>query len=224
MLSKEVIVIDEDLCIGCGLCVNACLESAIQIVDGVAKLVKEDHCDGLGNCLPECPTDAISLVQRKVSPTPSKEETMACGCPSDLAQPIERDSQEEKLETSTNLPSQLNQWPVQLKLVSETAGYFQGADLLIAADCTAYAYGNFHEDFIKDKITLIACPKLDGTDYSSKIANILKFNDLKSLTLVKMQVPCCNGLARMVEIALASSGVNIPVDYVTISSSGEIVR
>ncbi len=223
MLSKEIIVIDEDLCIGCGLCVNACLESAIQIVDGVAKLVKEDHCDGLGNCLPECPTDAISLVERKVSPTTSKEETMACGCPSDLAQAIEKTPKEDNLETKSHVASQLNQWPVQLKLVSETAGYFQGADLLIAADCTAYAYGNFHEDFIKNKITLIACPKLDGTDYTGKIANILKFNNIKSLTLVKMQVPCCSGLARMVDLALDSSGSNIPVDYVTLSASGEII-
>lgn len=223
MLSKEVIVIDEDLCIACGLCVDACLESAIQIVDGVAKLVKEDHCDGLGNCLPECPTDAITLVERQVSPADTSQETMACGCPSDLAQPIERSIQEDSPETKSHVASQLNQWPVQLKLVSETAGYFQGADLLIAADCTAYAYGNFHEDFIKDKITLIACPKLDGTDYSGKIANILKFNNIRSLTLVKMQVPCCNGLARMVDIALASSESDIPVDYVTISASGEIL-
>ena len=211
MLSKKVISIDEELCIACGLCCQACQEGAIELVEGKAKLVKENHCDGLGNCLPECPVGALQLIERKIEGV-KKEKTMACGCSSHLAEKF-----------SSNKNSELVQWPVQLKLVAIEADYFNQANLLIAADCTAYAYKDFHENFMKDKISLIACPKLDNEDYSLKLAEIFKANEIKSISLVKMQVPCCNGLLAMVERAIELSGKNIPLKLTTISTKGELI-
>lgn len=210
MLSKKIINIDKKLCIGCGLCCQACQEGAIELINGKACLVKENHCDGLGNCLPNCPVGALKLVERLFKPN---EEVMACGCSSSLSEKFDK----RKGNTS------LAQWPVQLKLIPTSIDYFHKADLLLAADCTAYAYANFHKDFIEDRICIIACPKLDNTDYSQKLSEIFKYNDINSINLVKMQVPCCNGLLAMVERALKSSGKDIKINITTISTKGELI-
>lgn len=221
-MSQKVIQIDESLCIGCGLCTQACQEGAIALVDGVAKLIKEDHCDGLGNCLPECPVGALKLVERQKVDI-QEGTSMACGCSSHLEKPIIREKREEDVQERPS-STELNQWPVQLKLISESASYLKGADLLIASDCSAFSYGNFHQDFMKDKITVIACPKLDGTDYSEKISNIIINNDIKSITVARMEVPCCGGLVQMVKKALELSGKVIPWQIATISTDGRILK
>ncbi len=216
---RKIIQIDESKCNGCGACATACHEGAIQMVGGVAKLVRDDYCDGLGDCLPACPTGAITFIEREAAPydetavlkakaEKTKEITpLPCGC----------------FDTLSAQPSRLQQWPVQIKLVPPTAPWFDGADLLIAADCTAFAYGNFHEDFIKGRITLVGCPKLDAVDYSDKLTEIFAQNEIRSITVTRMQVPCCGGIEFAVKKALERSGKNIPLEIVTISNSGDII-
>lgn len=227
---RRIIKIDEDKCNGCGLCAKACHEGAIGMVDGKAKLLREDYCDGLGDCLPACPTGAISFEEREA---PAYDETavqaakqaqnapLPCGCPGMNAKAIVRKA--ESCQVSTSVNSQLSQWPVQIKLVPVKAPYFDGANLLIAADCTAYAYGNFHNEFIRNRITLIGCPKLDEGDYAEKLTAILANNNIKSVTVVRMEVPCCGGIENAVKRALMASGRFIPWQVVTISTDGRIL-
>ena len=188
---KKIIKIDENKCIGCGLCVSACQEGAIGLVDGKAKLLHDDYCDGLGNCLPVCPAEAISLQTEREGAVPTE--------------------------------TYLNQWPVQIKLVPLNAPYFNNANLLVAADCTAYAYGNFHDEYMKNRITIIGCPKLDETDYSEKLTAILRMNEIRSVTVARMKVPCCGGIENAVKNALKNSDKSIPWQIVTISTEGSLV-
>lgn len=225
---RRIITINEEKCNGCGLCAKACHEGAIGMVDGKAKLLREDYCDGLGDCLPACPMNAISFVEREapayneaavLAAKKAKEENIPSGCPGSACQSIHGTPS----AVSTDIPSQLVNWPVQLKLAPVNAPYFNGADLLIAADCTAYAYGSFHSKFMKDRVTLIGCPKLDGVNYAEKLALIFTYNDIKSITVTRMTVPCCGGLPFAVKNALEMSGKNIPINIITISPDGRIV-
>ncbi len=237
---RKIIQIDEEKCNGCGACSAACHEGAIGMVNGKAKLMRDDYCDGLGDCLPACPTGAITFTVREaaayneaaVAENKAKKENekkechsngaLPCGCPGSNSKRIVR---EEKAECN-NIPaaqSRLSQWPVQIKLVPVNAPYFDGAKLLIAADCTAYAYAAFHERFIKGHITLVGCPKLDNADYSEKLTEIIKNNDIKSVTVVRMEVPCCGGLEHAAVTALKNSGKFIPWNVVTVSTDGRIL-
>ena len=237
---RKIIRIDESKCNGCGACASACHEGAIQMVDGVAKLTREDYCDGLGDCLPACPTGAISFEEReapaydeaavkaaqaaKAAAAREAEAPLPCGCPGSAAKALERRAAPAPAAQSAREPeSQLSQWPVQIKLVPVQAPYFQGKKLLVAADCTAYAYANFHQRFIRDHITLVGCPKLDSVDYSEKLTEIFRRNDLKSVTVVRMEVPCCGGIQLAVQQALQESGKCIPWQVVTISTDGRIL-
>ena len=193
---RKIIKIDEEKCNGCGVCANACHEGAIEMIDGKAKLTREDYCDGLGDCLPGCPTGAITFEERE-APAYDQAAVLAA--------------------------KKLAQWPVQIKLVPVTAPYYEDANLLIAADCTAYAYGNFHADFIRKHITLIGCPKLDNVDYTEKLTQIIANNNIKSVTIVRMEVPCCGGIEHAVKNALQESGKFIPWNVVTISTDGRIL-
>ena len=227
---RKIINIDEEKCNGCAACVSACHEGAIGLVDGKAKLLRDDYCDGLGDCLPTCPTGAITFVEREAADYDEKavlENKLKKhgaphhgGCPGSR---LSRIVHGHGADASVKVESRLSQWPVQIKLVPVNAPYFDGADLLIAADCTAYAYGSFHNDFIKDKITLIGCPKLDSVDYSEKLTAIFAVNDIKSVTVVRMQVPCCGGIQTAVQNAVAASGKNIPVTVTVISTDGIIL-
>ena len=229
MMIRKIIRIDEEKCNGCGLCADACHEGAIEMVDGKAKLTREDYCDGLGDCLPACPTGAITFEEREApaynqsAVLAAKEQKMPlpCGCPGTNAKAIHREAQLTEPLSSTT--SQLSQWPVQIKLAPVNAPYFENANLLIAADCTAYAYGNFHNDFIRNHITLIGCPKLDDVDYSEKLTQIIANNNIKSVTMVRMEVPCCGGIEHAVKTALQASGKFIPWSVVTISTDGKIL-
>lgn len=227
---RKIIKISEEKCNGCGLCVNACHEGAIGLINGKAVLLRDDYCDGLGNCLPVCPTGAISFEEREaaafdedaVSENMKKNVTQFSGCPGSRSQSIERKPQETVPSQIHHIQSQLQQWPVQIKLVPINAQYFDGANLLIAADCTAYAYADFHKDFIKNKITLIGCPKLDDTDYSEKLTEIIKNNNIKSVTVVRIEVPCCGGIEHAAITALKNSNKMIPWQVVTITTDGRI--
>ena len=280
---RTIIKIDEDRCDGCGMCVIACHESAIAIIDGKARLIRDDFCDGLGNCLPACPTGAISFEEREAAAFDEaavlaniqgrQHEHEACGCPSADAKSIEHkhvdeheacgcpgadaksiecgdsrgsrgtgdggssrggrgtgdggDSGDSRGEASTQqqavVETHLNQWPTQMKLVPPNAPFFYNADLLIAADCAAYVYGDFHHDYMKDRITLIGCPKLDDVDYSEKLTAILKMNTIKSITVVRIEVPCCGGIEGAVRTALRNCGKSIPLQAVTISVEGKVL-
>ncbi|MBR2715404.1 MAG: 4Fe-4S binding protein [Ruminococcus sp.] len=229
---RKIIKIDEEKCNGCGICAKACHEGAIGIVNGKAKLLREDYCDGLGDCLPSCPENAISFEVReakaydeeavKKAQENKKMEKLLCGCPSTNSKVLKREYIESKVPNTVQ--SRLNQWPVQIKLVPINAPYFDNADLLIAADCTAFAYGNFHNDFIKNKITLIGCPKLDEGDYTEKLTAIIRDNNIRSVTVVRMEVPCCGGIENAVKRALMNSSKFIPWSVVTISTDGKILE
>ena len=239
---RKIIHIDEEKCNGCGLCAEACHEGAIDIVDGKAKLVRENFCDGFGDCLPNCPTSAISFEERealaydeaavKAAQKKAAEKLMyemhvGGGCPGSRMMELHKEDIAQDQETTqirAHSVSRLNQWPCQIKLLPTKAPFFEGAKLLIAADCTAYAYANMHEDFMKGKITLIGCPKLDSVDYSEKLTAIIRDNDIKSVTIVRMEVPCCGGLQRAAETALRNSGKFIPWQVVTISRDGRILE
>ena len=228
---RKIIKIDEDKCIGCGKCAAACHEGAIEMVDGTAKLSREDYCDGLGDCLPACPVDAISFEEREapaydaeaVKANMLKKQQASCACPGSQSRSIVRQPVQVK-STSSPVQSRLAQWPCQIKLVPVDAPYFDNADLLVAADCTAYAYGNIHGDFMKDRITLIGCPKLDATDYAVKLGEIIVNNNIKSITVLRMEVPCCGGIESAISRALLASGKKIPMEIVTISTDGRMLR
>ena len=223
---RKIIRIDEEKCTGCGLCAEACHEGAIGIVNNKAKLLREDFCDGLGDCLPACPEDAISFEEREAAEynaaavLAAKKACHPHGCPGMQAKMIQR----EKSNADVSAPSELSNWPVQIKLVPTAAPYFAGADLLVAADCTAFAYGNFHAEFIKGRVTIIGCPKLDSIDYAEKLGIILSQNDIHSITVARMSVPCCGGLENAVRRALDASGKDIPLRVVTISTDGKILQ
>ncbi len=229
---RKIIKIDEDKCNGCGACAAACHEGAIEMINGKAKLTREDYCDGLGDCLPACPTDAITFEEREapayneaaVLAAKSKKEpqNLPCGCPGTHSKAIKRESQASS-DYSVPINSQLSQWPVQIKLVPVNAPYFDNANLLVAADCTAFAYGNFHNEFIRNHVTLIGCPKLDEGDYSEKLTAIIANNNIKSVTVVRMEVPCCGGIEHAVKKALRASGKFIPWRVVTISTDGRVL-
>lgn len=227
---RKIIQIDENKCNGCGACAAACHEGAIGMADGKAKLLRDDYCDGLGDCLPTCPTGAITFVEREAAAYDEaavkanmKKVHAPGGCPGTKSRSIERKTDLEAPQRGGGLPSQLRQWPVQIKLVPARAPYFENANLLIAADCTAYAYANFHEEFIRNHITLVGCPKLDEGDYAEKLTEIIKNNDIKSVTIVRMEVPCCGGLESAAKRALQASGKFIPWQVVTISTDGKIL-
>jgi Fe-S-cluster-containing hydrogenase component 2 len=239
-MKRQIIKIDEEKCNGCGICVTACHEGAIGMVDGKAKLLREDYCDGLGNCLPACPTGAITFeereamafnkeeVEKNMQQTP--QQPVFSGCPGTQAKALRHDmiapatSAAPAAQTAAAPESQLNQWPVQIKLVPVNAPYFHQANLLVAADCTAFSFGDFHNKFMKNKITLIGCPKLDEGDYAEKLTAILQNNDIKSVTVVRMEVPCCGGIEYAVKTALQASGKMIPWQVVTISTDGRILE
>ncbi len=233
-MKRQIINIDQDKCNGCGLCVSACKEGAIGLVDGKAKLLRDDYCDGLGNCLPVCPTGAITFEEREAAAYNEEEvkknmmhehahQHPAGGCPGSRSMAI-RHNTAPAAETTAQVESQLKQWPVQIKLAPIHAPFYQNANLLIAADCTAYAYGNFHNQFMKNRVTLIGCPKLDEGDYSEKLTEIIRQNDIKSLTIVRMEVPCCGGIAHAAQKALQDSGKFIPWNIVTVSTDGRILE
>ena len=259
-MKRKIITIDKELCNGCGLCVSACHEGALQLVDGKAKLVSDSYCDGLGDCLPECPTHAIKIVEREAAPydeaavaarqqpysgVPASPQgtdggdavpPLPCGCPGTMAKSIVRPSAAPSGGPASlraadggdaGLPatvSRLVNWPVQLKLVSVNAPYLKNAALLIAADCTAFAYADIHRRFMTNKVTLIGCPKLDEGDYTEKLTAILQANDIRSVTVLRMEVPCCAGIANATQQALLNSGKRIPWHIVTISTEGAILE
>ncbi len=239
-MKRRIIEIDQDKCNGCGACAAACHEGAIAMVDGKATLMRDDYCDGLGDCLPACPTGAITFVEReavaydekavlenkrkKMQEKMKKEGmTLPCGCPGTQSKKINHAEYADEDVPHARAVSRLSQWPVQIKLVPVGAPYFDGTKLLIAADCTAYAYASFHEQFIKGHITLVGCPKLDSVDYSEKLTEIIANNDIKSVTVVRMEVPCCGGLEHAAKTALQRSGKFIPWQVVTISTDGRIL-
>lgn len=243
-MNKQIIKIDQEKCVGCGLCANTCHQGAIGIVDGKAKLLSEDHCDGLGRCLPVCPTGAITFEDKDVELnvdkddesvcTPDsaedKNDKLPCGCPSTHAKTLAR---ARVIPKTTSYPaeefvstqeSMLAQWPCQIKLVPVNAPYFDGANLLVSADCSAYAYHNYHDKFMRNRVTLIGCPKLDAGDYAEKLTHIIANNNIESVTVTRMEVPCCGGLESAVVNALKNSCKMIPWQVVTISTDGRIIE
>ena len=235
-MKRRIIEIDQDKCNGCGACAAACHEGAIAMVDGKAQLMRDDYCDGLGDCLPTCPTGAITFVEREAAAYDEKAVmankqrkmrkegmTLPCGCPGSQSRNIQRQDAPAVETPQAQQTSCLSQWPVQIKLAPVHAPYFEGAKLLIAADCTAYAYANFHQEFMRGKVTLIGCPKLDAVDYSEKLTEILRSNDIQSVTILRMEVPCCGGLEMAAKKALQTSGKFIPWQVVTISIDGKIL-
>ena len=231
---RKIVEINEEKCTGCGLCIDTCHEGALQLINGKARLVSDIYCDGLGDCLPNCPADAINIIEREAAafdeeavkknlesrnPQP---ETLACGCPGSSVTVLEK-SADYSCESVIKVPSQLGQWPCQIKLVPVYAPFLDNSDLLIAADCSAYAYGNFHQDFIRNRVTLIGCPKLDNVDYAEKLTEMFRLHEIKSITVVRMTVPCCGSLANRVRQAVLNSGKDIPVNVVTIDTNGTII-
>lgn len=239
-MKRKIVKIDEEKCTGCGLCVDACHEGALQMIDGKAKLVSESYCDGLGACLPECPAGAITIEEREADAFDEEAvkkhmeaqktcapKTLACGCPGTHAMAIERKDEAPPASGEAGQgvrSSQLRQWPCQIKLVPVNAPYFDDAHLLVAADCTAYAYADIHKDYMRNKITIIGCPKLDDIDYTEKLTGILKSHDIKSVTVLRMEVPCCGGIVNSVKQALINSGKMIPWRIVTVTTAGEIAE
>ena len=231
-MRRRIIEIDEAMCNGCGLCASACHEGAIGMVDGKAKLLHEHYCDGLGDCLPACPVNAIRFVEREApaydeaavqAAKAAKGQAHAGGCPGSRMRTMQ-DRPAAACPDAAQAPSRLRQWPVQIRLVPVMAPYFDGADLLIAADCTAYACGGFHERFMKDRVTLIGCPKLDSVQYAEKLTEIFARNDLRSVTLTRMEVPCCGGMEFAIRMALEQSGKQIPFRTVVLSIEGEVLE
>ncbi len=227
---RKIIRIDEEKCNGCGACASACHEGAIEMIDGKARLTKENYCDGLGDCLPACPMNAISFEMREAPAYDEqavlhakKQKRTPCACPGTQAKIL---SHEPKPTASryTQNQSRLMQWPCQIKLVPPRAPYLNGAHLLIAADCTAYAYASFHEDFMRGRVTLIGCPKLDEGNYAQKLAQIFTLNNIQSVKVARMEVPCCGGLEYAVKTAIAASGKDLPLQVVTISTDGKILK
>lgn len=226
---RKIIKINEEKCNGCGACARTCHEGAIEMINGKAKLTRENYCDGLGDCLPACPRNAISFEEREApaydeaavlaSKQKKTSQKLPCGCPGTQSKAITR----EKISSSASVTSQLTQWPIQIKLVPVNAPYFNNANLLVAADCTAYAYGNFHNEFIRNHITLIGCPKLDEGNYAEKLTQIIANNNIKSITVTRMEVPCCGGIENAVKYALQASNKFIPLRVVTISINGTIL-
>ena len=232
---RKIIHIDEEKCNGCGACAAACHEGAIAMIDGKARLMRDDHCDGLGDCLPACPTGAITFVEREAAAydeqavARSRQAKAAaapqpCGCPGTRARSLSHQAAcPAPTAAAANAQSQLAQWPVQIRLVPVQAPFFDGAELLIAADCTAYAYAGFHEQFMRGRVTLIGCPKLDAVDYSEKLTQILQSNNIRSVTVARMEVPCCGGLENAVRSALRSSGKRLPLQVVTVQVNGSLL-
>lgn len=244
-MKRKIIQIDEEKCNGCGLCAQACHEGAIAMIDGKARLISETYCDGLGACLPECPTGAITMVEKEANPYDegAVKQHLATkepvdhdhhhgggGCPGSMARSMQRSepagvSFAAIPEQPAEVASELSQWPVQIKLVNPRASFLQGAHLLIAADCTAYAYAQFHRDFIHGRVTLIGCPKLDDNAlYAEKFAEILTENEIKSVTVVRMEVPCCGGIVQAVKKAMLSSGMIVPYNEVVITIDGSVIK
>ena len=226
---RKIIQIDEEKCNGCGACAAACHEGAIGMVAGKARLLRDDYCDGLGNCLPVCPTGAITFIEREAAAYDEsavlankgkKEAPLPCGCPGSQARTIKCGT---SVCSDEDRPSQLSQWPVQIQLVPSNAPYFANADLLVAADCTAYAYAGFHERFIRGHVTLVGCPKLDNVNYVQKLTQILQNNSISSITAVRMEVPCCGGLIHAIRTAIEQSSCIVPLRVVTISTNGQII-
>lgn len=214
---RRIVEINEELCNGCGACASACHEGAIAMIDGKARLIKDDYCDGLGDCLPACPADAISIIEREAN----AYDEAAVKARMQAKKSQDNSGHSEQAVQRVSPTSRLLQWPVQIKLVPVNAPYFEKADLLIAADCSAYAYAAFHEDFMKNHITLVGCPKLDSVDYSEKLTEIIKNNEIKSIQIVRMEVPCCGGLEQAAVTALKNSGKMIPWQVVTITCDGK---
>ena len=234
---RKIIKINEEACNGCGACATACHEGAIAMVDGKARLIKEEYCDGLGDCLPACPTGAISFEEREApaydqqsveehlhSRAPAHSHPHGQGCPGSQMRSMAPREAAPQASAAAPAVSQLGQWPVQIQLVPVKAPFFQGAKLLVAADCTAYAYGSFHQDFIRGRVTIIGCPKLDNVDYAEKLTEILKQNDIQSVTVVRMEVPCCGGIENAVKRAMQASGKWIPWNVVTVRIDGTLME
>ncbi len=215
-MQRKIIKIDEESCVGCGLCAKTCKQSAIEMVNGKAKVTRDDYCDGIGNCLPVCPVNAISFSDEDIKEKPISHRA----CPGSMAVELPNNN---VTTSSLGAKSALRQWPVQIKLVPVTAPYFNGADLLIAADCSAFSYANFHSDFMQNKVTIIGCPKLDEGDYTDKLTEIITKNNLKSITVVRMEVPCCGGIERATLNAISNSGKFVPHNIVTISTGGNVL-
>ena len=227
---RKIIEIDQSKCNGCGACAAACHEGAIAMVNGKAQLMRDDYCDGLGDCLPACPTKAITFVEREaaaydeaavLAAKAAKTDKLPCGCPGSAARAIRR--QDSPAAADAPRQSELRQWPVQIRLAPVNAPWFDGARLLVAADCTAYAYANFHQEFIKGRVALVGCPKLDPVDYAEKLTEIFRSNDIRSITVVRMEVPCCGGIENAVKKALLNSEKLIPWNVVTLSTDGRIL-
>ncbi|SKC36069.1 ATP-binding protein [Maledivibacter halophilus] len=233
-MKRNIISINEEKCVGCGLCVNACHQGALKLIDGKAKLISESYCDGLGMCLPKCPTGALRVIEKDVEEFDNSKrneeskikgkDRLACGCPSTHSKELKRNTTETDNKQSLEIQSELRQWPCQIKLVPTNAPYFKGARLLIAADCTAFANANIHSKFMKNRITLIGCPKLDSVDYSEKLTEIIKNNDIKSVDVLRMSVPCCGGIENAVKQALINSGKMIPWRVIVVSTNGDIIE
>ena len=227
---RKIIEIDQSKCNGCGACAAACHEGAIAMVNGKAQLMRDDYCDGLGDCLPACPTKAITFVEREaaaydeaavLAAKAEKKEKLPCGCPGSAARAIRR--QDSPAAADAPRQSELRQWPVQIRLAPVNAPWFDGARLLVAADCTAYAYADFHQEVIQGRVALVGCPKLDPVDYAEKLTEIFRSNDIRSITVVRMEVPCCGGIENAVKKALLNSEKLIPWNVVTLSTDGRIL-